>query len=164
MLCSVELADALHADGRGARALDVRAHGGEQRGEVGDLRLARAIFHHGFAVGEYGGHQQIFGAGDGDFVEENVRALQAVGAGFDVSVLVADLRAHGFKALDVQIDGARADGAAAGHRDARDAHAGDQRSEHQRRGAHGLHDFVLRGGVGEHATADGGAMLRAAVA
>ncbi len=44
------------------------------------------------------------------------------------------------------VDGAGADGAAAGHRDAGAAVAGQQRPEHQHRGAHRLHQLV--GGLG----------------
>ena len=130
--CAVELGDALDADGGGAGAFDLRAHGDEQSGEVGDLGLASAVLEEGFAVGEDGGHEQVFGAGDGDLVEDDVRAFEAVGAGFEVAVLLGDGGAHGFEALDVQVDGAAADGAAAGHGDAGDAGARDERAEHQR--------------------------------
>ena len=72
------LATPLDADGGRARAFDVCAHGVEQRGEVGDFGLAGAVLHHGFAFGKRGGHEQVFGAGDGNFVEDNFGALKAV--------------------------------------------------------------------------------------
>ena len=72
----------------------------------------------GFAFGESRGHEQVFGAGDGDFVENDFRAFEAVGAGFDVAVFLRDLGAQAFEALDVEIDGALSDGASAGQRDA----------------------------------------------
>jgi hypothetical protein len=144
-------------DGGGARAFDLRAHGGEQRGEVGDFGLARAVLEDGLAVGEGRGHQQVFGAGDGDLVEDDVRALEAAAvvgrARFEVAVVLGDGGAHGFEALDVQVDGTAADGAAAGHGDAGDAGAGDERAEDQRAGAHGLDDLVLGDGVGEDGAA-----------
>ena len=84
--------------------------------------------------------------------------------GFEVAVVLGDGRAHGFEALDVQVDGAAADGAAAGHGDAGDAGARDERAEHERTGAHGLDDLVFGDGVGEDAALDAGAMLGAAVA
>ena len=74
---AVESGDALDADGAGAGAFDFRSHGGEQGGEVGDFRLARAVFEDGFAIGEDGGHEEVFGAGDGDLVEDDVRAFEA---------------------------------------------------------------------------------------
>src|SRR6185437_2659929 len=123
-----------------------------------------AVFHHRFAIGEDGGHQQVFGAGYGDLVEVDVRAFEAVGASFNISVLVGDGCAHHFEALDVEVDGAAADGASAGHGDAGDAGTRDQRAEHKRGSAHGLDDFIFRHRIGEHAAADGGAVLRASVA
>ncbi len=101
----------------------------------------------GLAVGESRGHEQVFGAGDGDLVENNFRAFEAVGGGFDVAVLLRDLRAETFESLDVEIDGTSADGAAAGKRNAGASAARDQRAENQRGGAHGLDEFV--GGFGE---------------
>ena len=66
------LLDALHADGGGARAFDLRAHLDQQVGEIDDFRLARAVFHDGLAIGQRRRHQQIFCAGDGDLVENDV--------------------------------------------------------------------------------------------
>jgi hypothetical protein len=140
--------DALHADGGCARALDLRAHGVEQRGEVGDFGLARAVLHHGFALGEDGGHQQVFGAGDGDLVEDDARALEPLGAGFDVAVFLRDLRAQAFQPLMCRSMGRRRWRIRRAG-DARHAAAGDQRAEHERGGAHGLDQFVLGFGIGE---------------
>ena len=76
--CAVEFGDALYFDGGGAGAFDLCAHGDEQGGEVGDLGLAGAVLEDGFAVGKGCGHQQVFGAGDGNLVEDDVRAFEAV--------------------------------------------------------------------------------------
>ena len=73
---SVEFCDALDADGGGAGAFDLCAHGDEQGGEVGDFGLASAVLEEGFAFGEDGGHEQVFSAGDGDLVEDDVRAFE----------------------------------------------------------------------------------------
>ena len=48
-----------------------------QRGEIGDFRFAGAVLHDRFAIGKRGGHEQVFSAGDGNFVEDNFRATQA---------------------------------------------------------------------------------------
>ena len=88
-------------------------------GEIDDLGFARAILHNGFAVGQRRGHQQIFGAGDGDLVEDDFGRLEAIGCGFDVAVVLRDLRAQALQALDVQINGPSSNGASAGQRDAR---------------------------------------------
>src|ERR1035441_8771598 len=47
-------------------------------GKVGDLGLACAVLEDGLAVGQCGSHQQVFRSGDGDLVEDNVRALQSI--------------------------------------------------------------------------------------
>ena len=80
-----------------------------------------------------------------------MRSKWTVGAGetvgrfrFDVAVRLLNARAQMFEAGEVQIDGPRADGAAAGQRDARAAAARHQRTQHQARSAHGLHQFVRR--------------------
>jgi len=161
---AVEFGYACDFDGGGACAFDLCAHADEHGGEVGDFGFARAVFKEGVAVGESSGHEQVFGAGDGDLVEDDVRALETIGTGFEVAVLLRDGGAHGFEALDVEVDGTSTDGAASGHGNASDAGACDQRSQHQRRGAHGLDDFVFGDRVGEHGALDRGAMLRAAVA
>ncbi len=166
---AMELGDALHADRGRAGAVNLGAHGIEQRGEVGDFGFAGAVLHDGLAIGKGGGHQQVFGAGDGNFVEDNFGATEAVAFewisdGLDVAVLLRDLRAQTLQTFDVQVDGARADGASAGQRDAGASTAGDERSQHERGGPHGLDQFIRRFGSGERARANRGAMMGASVA
>ena len=79
------------------------------------------------------------------------RAFEAVGGGFDVAVILSDLRAELFEPLDVQIDGAGSDGATAGKRNAGAPAAGYQRAQDQRGGAHGLDQFVGRFGAARFA-------------
>ena len=68
---AVQLVDAADANRMRARALNLRAHLVEQRRQVNHLRLARAILQDGLAFGQGRGHQQIFGSGDGNFLEDN---------------------------------------------------------------------------------------------
>ncbi len=93
----LSLAHAFYANGGRARAFDLRSHFIQQGGEVGDFRLAGAILQDGFAFGQRSGHEQVFGAGDGDFVEDDFSAFQARGGGFDVAVLLRDFRAEAFR-------------------------------------------------------------------
>ncbi len=58
-------------------ALDLRSHLDQQVNEVGDFGLARAIVEPRFAIGHGGGHQNVFRAGNGDFLEDDMRAAQA---------------------------------------------------------------------------------------
>ena len=105
VLRAFQFAYAFHADGRRACAFDLCSHLVEKRGEVGDFGLAGAVLQNGFAFGESGGHEQVFGAGDGDFVEDNFRAFEAIGAGFDVAVILRDFRAELFESFNVHVDG-----------------------------------------------------------
>jgi len=45
-------------------------------GEIGDFGLAGAVLEDGLSVGEGCGHEEVFGAGDGDLVEDDVRAVE----------------------------------------------------------------------------------------
>ncbi len=133
-------------------------------GEVGDFGFAGAVPQDGFAFGESSGHEQVFGSGDGDFVENYFCASQAIGAGFYITVVLHDLCAELLESLDVHVDGTAADGAAAGERDAGAAAAGDQRSEDERGGTHRLDQFVGGFGGGEILAVERGAVLGASVA
>ena len=77
MLGAVQFFDTANAQRGGAIACNLRAHFAEHFDQVGDFRFARGVVEDGFAVGERGGHQNIFGAGYGDFVESDIRALEA---------------------------------------------------------------------------------------
>jgi hypothetical protein len=58
-------------------------------------------------------------------------ALQAIGAGFDISMFLNDGCAQFFQSLYMQIDRTCANGAATWHRYASKSHACDQWSEHE---------------------------------
>ena len=58
----------------------LRAHRDRALGEVDDLGLARRVLEHRLAVGQRRRHQQVLGAGDGDHVGRDARALQPLGA------------------------------------------------------------------------------------
>jgi len=77
-----------------------------------------------------------------------VQALIGHG-GDDVAALDLDLGAHLFQRLEMQIDRAGADGAAAGQRHLGFAAAGQQRAQHQHRGAHLAHQIIGGRGVGD---------------
>ena len=93
------------------------------------FRLARAIFHDGFAFGESCGHHEIFSSGDGDLVKNNVAAAQPIRTGFNIAMLLLDGRTEPFKTFDMEIDRPRAYGAAAGLRNASASHTREQRPQ-----------------------------------
>ncbi len=142
---AVKLFNAADFQGRGAIAVDVRAHFAEEMDEIGDFRLAGAIFERGDTVGEGGGHEDIFRAGHGDFFENDVRAFEAAAVGhlrLDVTVFGGNVRTHFFERNQVQIHGPCADGAAARQGDVRHARAGDGGPKREDGSAHGFDKFV----------------------
>ena len=66
----------------------------EQPRQVGHLRLARGVLDHGGALGERGRHHEVLGAGHGDEVGGDARALEPAGPRLHVAVLDGDLRAQ----------------------------------------------------------------------
>ena len=80
------------------------------------------------------------------------RSLFALG--HDITVLDLDRRAEFSQTHEVQVDRPCADGAAAGQRHARPAHARHERAEHEHRCAHGPHEIVGRFGVREYGGVD----------
>ena len=164
MFCAMQLGYTFDADGGGASAFNVCSHLDEQIRQINDLRLARAVLHDGIAISQRRGHEQVFCAGYADFVEGDFAAAQAIRLRFDVAVLDRHRRAEAFQSLNVQIDGARANGAASGQRHASASEAGDQRTQHERGGAHCLNQFVRGFGIQHFVALNNCAVLRFSVA
>jgi hypothetical protein len=146
VLGPVQALDALDGDHLGSVAADARAHLDEAVREIDHLGLARGVLEQGLALGKAGGHHQVLGAGDRHRVHEDARALQPLRGRVDVARLDRDLRAHRREALDVQVHGALADGAAAGQRHPCLPEARRERAQREDRCAHRLHQVVARDG------------------
>ena len=149
---TMQRGDTLDVDAAGAVAFDLRAHGNQQLGQVGNLGFLRRVFQHGFALGQGGGHEEVFSARDGHHVGSDACALQTCAAVFQarhhVALLDINDRAHGLQAFDVLVHGAGANGATARQGHLGVAKARQQRTQRQHRGAHGFHQFIGRfGGV-----------------
>ena len=100
------------------------------------------------AVGERCRHQRGVGAADRDFGKDDLAAFEpARRVCDDVAGVDVDFRAEPFQRHDQKIDRTRADGAAAGQRHARLAHARDQRRHHPEACAHLGDELIGRGGV-----------------
>ena len=118
---AVQVLDAFDDDGLGAGAGDLRAHGVEQAGEVGDFGFGGGVDDLGAAFGEDGGHDDVFGAGDGGIVEQDRRGAEAAGgAGAEVLRVVFGFGggfgfgAEAVEAVGVDVELALADPVAAG--------------------------------------------------
>ena len=134
--------DALDHDLVGAGALDVGTHGHQEVGEIHYFGFPRGVLQDGFAVGEGRRHHQVLGAGDRHRIEHQPRALEAPGAGANVTALDGDVGTHRLQPRDVNVHRPRTDGAAARQRYVSAPVARHQGTQHQDRGAHGLHQIV----------------------
>ena len=78
VLAALQAGDALDAQRRGVDALDLGAHLDEACGDVADLGLGGGVLDDGVALGQHGGHEGGMGGADGDLVEHDVGALEAL--------------------------------------------------------------------------------------
>ena len=141
---AVHIVHAADADGVGARAAYAPAHGVQEVGQVYDMRLARGVMYGGVAVGAGGGEHQVDGTAHSDAVKEDIGAHQRAVGVYHAAVIV-HLRAQGAEALYVLLEGAVADGAAAGIAHLALAEAAEQRAPQVIACAHAL--GVLEGHV-----------------
>ncbi len=139
---AVQLVGAVDDDAIRAGAGHAGAHSVQEVRQVDDFGLARRVLDDGLAFRQDRGHHQILGAGDRDLVENDPGATQPIGVGANIAVLDLHCRTHRPETLDVQVDGARADGAAARQRDVGAPEPAEQWSEDQHGGAHGLDQFI----------------------
>ena len=143
---AVQALDPVDGERGGADAFDLRAHGDKHVAQIDNLGLARGVEQAAGAVCQHGRHQRILGRADADHREVEIAARHpAIGLrGLHVARRELDMRAESFQRLQVQVDRAVADRAAAGHRDGRLAAARQHRAEHQDRGAHLAHQIIGR--------------------
>ncbi len=148
MLGTVEGLSPLDPQGRAANPFDPGAHLYQAVGDIDDLRLARGVLDQRLATGQHGGHQGIVGRAHRDLGKRNAVTGQAPGGpGVHIAALELDFGAERLERGQMQIDGARADGAAARQRDFRLAAARHERSEHPETRPHARHHLVGRRGV-----------------
>ena len=146
---AVQRTHAADLDHVGARAGDLCAHGVEEVGKVDDMGLLGAVFDDGHAAAEDCGEQDVHRRADGDDIEIDMAAAQTAlrGVGADIAAGLLDHGAHGLKALDMLVDGADAEVAAAGHGDVGVAEAAKLRADQVVRRADAAHELDGCGGV-----------------
>jgi hypothetical protein len=148
----VQFFHALDDDLVRAGALDLRSHRDQELGQIHHLGLTRSVLDDGLAVGQRGRHHEVFGAGDGDGLEVESRALEPIRACADVAPVDLDIRAHRLQSGHMDVDRTRADGAAARQRHVGFSEPREQGAQHQYRRPHRLDQLVrrdafLRGGA-----------------
>ena len=114
---AVELIHTVYLDGVGAGAADIRTHGVEEVGQVHNMGLSGGVFNDGAALGQGGCQHDVHGGAYGNLVQIDPRAVETAvpGVGIDKAVFHVHIGAQGGHALDVLVDGAHAEVAAAGH-------------------------------------------------
>ncbi len=148
MARAVEPGDAFNDDPLGAGAGNARAHLVEASGHIGDFRFARGVLDHGRAVGERCRHDRRMGAADGHLGKDDLRALEPMRRlRHHIAAVDLDLGAEPFHGHDEQVDRPRADGAAAGQRNPRFAHARQERRQDPEARPHLGDEVVGRGGI-----------------
>ena len=148
MLGAVEGLAALDPQVRSTDPLDPGAHPDEAVGEIGHLGLARRALDQTFAAGQHRRHQSIMGRAHRDLGQRNpIAGKTARGPRVDIATVKLDLGAERLERGQVQIDRARADGAAAGQRHPRPAAAGHKRRQDPEARPHAGDHLVRRVGI-----------------
>jgi len=134
----------MHHDGVAAGAFDLRAHGDQAVRKINDFGLLRGVLDDGGALCQSRRHHDVLGAGDGDHVHHDVRALEPAGTGVDVAVFDPDRRTKRLQPADMLIHRPRPNRTATRQRYLGLAKTRHQRAQHQNRGTHGLDLLVGR--------------------
>ena len=148
---ALELLDAFDAECAVHIHRDDRAHLLQHGHQIHDLGFGGGAGKLGLAVGQHGREQRLLGGADGRVRQMDLRAVQAVGGG-DVDavlMLLVHVRAELAQRLQVEVDRAAADVAAAERGDERLAQTVQQRSGEQDRDTARAGERVHVGHVGE---------------
>ena len=159
---AVETGNAVDFDCRRAGAADARAHLAETGGEIRDLRFAGRVANQRGPTRGRRRHDRDVRSADRDLGKLDLRSretLRRLGDG--VACIDLDLGAELLKRHQQQVDRPGADRAAARQRDARRAHAGQQRGDHPEARAHLRHHFIGCGRVDDGAGAQMRRLARA---
>ena len=143
---AMELLDAVHLDGIGARAADIRAHGIEEVCKVNYMRLARGVLDDGTPLSEGRRKDYIHRRADGDLVEIYSRAVELTVSRGGIHKAVADvnIRAQSGHALDMLVYRTDAEVAAAGHGGLRGAEAAEHCADKIVRSSYLAHEVIRR--------------------
>ena len=134
---AVHLFHAAHLDHIGACAADVRTAHIQEVCQIHHMGFLGTVFQNGLALGHYSGEHTVHGSAHADLIKEDMGTGQLLlGAHGDHAVIHAVLCAQCAEHLQVLVDGAGAQIAAAGHGHLCLAEAGKQRTKEVVAGAH----------------------------
>ena len=106
--------NALDADNARSLALDSGPAAVQEIGQVLDFRLPGRVFQNGFPFGQGRGHEQVLGPPHSGEVEGDMRPVQPLAAGVDVSGVDVYDRPHALQGPKMEIHRPGADGASPG--------------------------------------------------
>ena len=120
------------------------------------MRLLGGVFNGGGTLSQSGGHHDVHGGTHGDNIQIHRRAHETAvfGGGVDKAALHGHLGAHGGEALDMLVNGADAEVAAAGHGHGGLTEAAQQSAQQVIAGADTAGQIIGRAGAVDGVTVD----------
>ena len=146
---AVQLFHAAHLDHIGAGTAHVGTAHVQEVGQVHHMGLLGAVFQNGLALCHHSGEHAVHGSAHTDLIKEDVCAVELLGTHRDHAVVHAVLGTQGTEHLEVLVDGAGAQVAAAGHGYLRPAKAGQQSAQEVVAGTHLTGQIVRHVGAGQ---------------
>ena len=120
---------AADTDHVGTRAAHIGTHHVQKVGQVHDVGLLGHVLQHGLALGQHGAEHGVHGGAHRHIVKEHMRTLQGAAAHLDHAVLHRIACAQGTEGLQVLVNGAGTQVAAAGHGDLAGAEPAQQSAQ-----------------------------------
>ena len=145
----MQLFHTAHLDHIGAGTAHVGTAHVQEVGQVHHMGLLGAVFQNGLALCHHSGEHAVHGSAHTDLIKEDVCAVELLGTHRDHAVVHAVLGTQGTEHLEVLVDGAGAQVAAAGHGHLRPAKAGQQSAQEVVAGTHLTGQIVRHVGAGQ---------------
>ena len=136
IVAAMHLFDAVDLNDIGTGAVYISTHHVQEVGKIHDMRLTRNIFQNGRTLGQHGSQHGIHRGTNRHRVKKDMCACQMLSLDMNLAVLNGILCPEGGKGLEMLVNGARAQIAAARHGDLTGAEAPEQRAQKIVAGAH----------------------------
>lgn len=126
MFSAPETFGAFDGEGVSADALDLGAHAVEHVAETLNVRFASGVTDDSDTLSDGGGHDGVFGGGNGSFIEEDLGADEFRGSEMDNPVDDFDVGAEGGESEDMGVEAATTDDITAGRGEGTGMHPSDE--------------------------------------
>ena len=115
IVAAVQGLHAVNLDDISTCAVNVCTHHIQKVGKVHNVRLTRNVFQHGGSLGQHGGQHSVHRCTDRNRVKKDMAARKVLRTDMNLAVLHRILRTEGGESLQMLVNGARAQIAAARH-------------------------------------------------